>query len=817
MLRGIARAALVAPGRMVAAAILVLIGSAIFGAPVAGRLSAGGFQAPASESARAAQMLIDKFGHSDQQMLITVSAPDGAMSDAARTVGTDIADHLQASPWVYRVSSAWTGSPGLVSTDGTTGLIVAQLKGGENNAQHYAKSLADELVHDRDGVTVAAGGDAVMYAQINQQNQHDLLLMESIAIPLSFIVLVWVFGGLLAAALPLAVGACAIVGSMAVLRLITLSTDVSIFALNLTTAMGLALAIDYTLLIISRYRDELAGGAAADDALITTMTTAGRTVLFSATTVALSMAVMVGFPMYFLKSFAYAGVATVVVVAVAAVVVTPAVIVLLGARLNSLDVRRLVRRALERTDPTPKPVERLFWYRSATAVMRRAVPIGLAGVAVLVLLGSPFLRVKWGFPDDRALPPSASAHQVGDRLRTGFANDSATTVNAVIADVTNLRPADLERVAAALSAVPNVSAVTAPTGEFVDGSRVGPPAAPTGLADGSAFFTVASTAPLFSQASDTQLDRLHQAASTAGQPVQLAGVAQTNRDSVAAITSRLPLTLGSIAAITFVLLFLLTGSVVLPVKALALNVLSLTAAFGALVWIFQDGHLGALGTTPTGTLVANMPVLLFCIAFGLSMDYEVFLIARIREYWLASGRTPADNDASVALGLARTGRVITAAALVMSITFAALIAAQVSFMRMFGVGLTLAVLADATLVRTVLVPAFMHLLGRTNWWAPTSLTRLHERIGLTEDSQRTPLATEHGRHRAPRRGSSGTRYRRRGRHRVANGRAQAALVGDVDTDELSARRRDHVLGLRNGAVQHGPVHLDDQRLMLDVE
>ena len=274
------------------------------------------------------------------------------------------------------------------------------------------------------------------------------------------------------------------------------------------------------------------------------------------------------------------------------------------------------------------------------------------------------------------------------------------------------------------------------------GNRVGPPSAATGLADGSAFLTVSSTAPLFSQAYDTQLTRLHEVAGPAGRSVEMGGVAQVNRDSVDAVTARLPLVLGLMAAITFVLLFLLTGSVVLPVKALVCNVLSLTAAFGALVWIFQDGHLGALGTTPSGTLVANMPVLLFCIAFGLSMDYEVFLISRIREYWLASGaarpakpsakEAHAANDESVAHGVARTGRVVTAAALVMSMSFAALIAAHVSFMRMFGLGLTLAVIADATLVRMVLVPAFMHVMGRWNWWAPKPLAWLHDRFGISE-------------------------------------------------------------------------------------
>ena len=283
----------------------------------------------------------------------------------------------------------------------------------------------------------------------------------------------------------------------------------------------------------------------------------------------------------------------------------------------------------------------------------------------------------------------------------------------------------------------DVGAVSAPTSTFTGGTEVGPPAGSAGIADGSAFLTVSSSAPLFSPASEAQLDRLREVATPGDRPVEFTGMAQVNRDSVAAIASRVPLVLAVIAVVTFALLFLLTGSLVLPIKALVLNVLSLTAAFGALVWIFQEGHLGAFGTTPTGTLVANMPVLLFCIAFGLSMDYEVFLISRIREFWLESGRAgSADNDESVALGLAHTGRVVTAAALVMLISFAAMIAAQVSFMRMFGVGLTLAIFVDATLVRMVLVPAFMHILGRWNWWAPASLTRVHHRIGISESASR---------------------------------------------------------------------------------
>ena len=743
MLQRIAQLAIAAPRRIIAIALLVMVACGIFGVPVAKHLSAGGFQDPTSQSAQATQLLVDKFGQGDMQLLISVTSDGGAQSTVARSVGTDIVDQLKASPYIAQVTSAWTApapaEPTLISKDGKTGLIVAGITGGESGAQKHAKELTDRLVHDRDGVTVRAGGEAMTYVQINGQSEKDLLTMESIAIPLSFIVLVWVFGGLISAALPLAVGGFAILGSMAVLRAVTLITDASIFALNLTVALGLALAIDYTLLIISRYRDELADGADRDRALVRTMATAGRTVLFSAMTVALSMVAMVLFPMYFLKSFAYAGIAVVLFAAVAAIVVAPAAITLLGDRLDSLDVRRLARWIFRRPDPVRKPIEQNFWYRSTKFVMRRAVPIGVAIVALLLVLGAPFLGIKWGFPDDRVLPHSLSARQVGDELRNDFAVDSARNVTVVLPDANRVAPADLDRYAAALSQVPDVSAVSAPGGTYVDGRPAGPPSMDTGVKDGSAFLTVGSTAPLFSDASETQLDRLHAVTPPDGQPVQLTGVAQVNRDSSEAITSRLPMVLGIIGVITFVLLFLLTGSVVLPLKALVLNVLSLTAAFGA------------LGTTPTGTIVANLPVLLFCIAFGLSMDYEVFLVSRIREYWLKSGLTRAGevplaprvrNDESVALGLARTGRVVTAAALLMAISFAALIAAKVAFMRMFGVGLTLAVIADATLVRMLLLPAFMHLLGRWSWWAPKPLARLHERIGVSEsgDDDDAPAA-----------------------------------------------------------------------------
>lgn len=743
MLSRLAQLSVAAPRRVIGVTVLFMIAAALFGIPAANNLSGGGFLDPDSESAQANALLAERFEQGDMELVLLLTSPGGVKSGPAQLVGAEIVRQLHHSNGVGRVSSPWDTqpTPGTMTDDGNSAIILVALEGDENSAAKHARTLADRFTGDRGGVTVQAGGSAMVYAQVNQQTEKDLLRMELVAIPITFAALVWVFGGVLAALVPMAVGGFAILGSLAVLRAIALVTDVSIFAMNVTVALGFALAIDYTLLIISRYREEISYGSTSGPALVRTMTTAGRTVLFSAMTVALALVATAFFPMYFLKSFAYAGVAVVVFAALAAAAVAPAAIVLLGSRLDALNIRRL----LGRPEPTARPIARSFWYRTSKLVMRQAIPLGLALVAALLALGAPFLRVKWGYPDDRVLPTSASARIVNDRVRTEFPSNSETRVRVVVPDVTGLTPTDLDNYAAQLSQVTDVSAVSSPSGTFVGGVRTGPPTAPTALADRSVFLTVDSTAPLYSTASHQQLDALHAVALPGGQAVYLTGAAQTNRDCVAGIVSRLPAVLGFIAIVTLVLLFLLTGSIVLPVKAVLLNMLSLTATFGALVWIFQDGHLGAAGTTPTGTLAVNVPVLMFCIAFGLSMDYEVFLLSRIREYWLDSRRTAGDNDESIALGVAHTARVITAAALVMSISFAALITAGVSFMRMFAVGLTLAILIDATLVRMVLVPAFMHLMGGLNWWAPRPLARWHRQTFRTDlRTRRVPGRFETG-------------------------------------------------------------------------
>ncbi|HXL59666.1 MAG TPA: MMPL family transporter [Mycobacterium sp.] len=742
MLRRIALMAIAAPRRIIAISALILVAAAIFGLPVVKSLSAGGYQNPNSESARANQLLANKLQQGGMPLVVVVSAPDGVRNPRAQATAAEIVDRLRKSPHVSSVTSAWTAPPSavtdLISRDGRSGLILASIRGGENKAPQYAAALMREFPSDVDGVSMRAGGMSIAFDQMPKQVERDVLTMELVAVPLSFVVLVWVFGGLAAAAVPIAAAAVAIAISLSVLRLITFGTEVTVFALNLTTATSLALGIDYTLLLISRYRDEIAAGKDPEAALIRTMNTAGRTVLFSATVVALSASTMVLFPSYFLKSFAYVGLATVAVTAVTAIVLTPTIIVLLGPRLNALDIRQLVPDPLVRFGREQPPAEQMFWYRWSKFVMRHALPLGLAVTVLLILLVAPFSSVTWGPGDDRALPKSASSRQVGDQLREDFPQNTASEVQVVISHLTGVTSQQIAEYSARLSGLSDVRAVSSPAGTFIDGLNVGPPSAPTGAVDDSMFVTISGAAPPFSERAETQLDLIRGVTAPGGGTVQITGLTQVNRDNVDAVTARLPLVLTVIGVLTFVLMFVLTGSVVLPVKTLVLNVLSLTAAFGAVVWIFQDGHLGAFGTTPTGRLDIAMPVMLFCMAFGLSMDYEVFLVARIREFWLASKSTnpPGDNDESVALGVAHTGRIITAAALVMSISFAALMVSQVAPMRMLGLALALAVIVDATLVRMVLVPAFMHVLGRWNWWAPRPLAWLHDRIRFSESSDR---------------------------------------------------------------------------------
>ncbi len=722
---------------------LVFVLAAIFGAPVASHLGAGGFTDPGAPSSKANKLLAERFDAGDANLILTVRAAGGADTADARTVGLELTRAVRDAPNTSQVTSYWSAPPaqaaGLRSADRSEAIVVARVAGDDSTAPERAAKITAPLTGTRGGVSVKAGGIAISYHQVNEHTKDDLAAAEAIAIPLTVVALIWVFGSVLASLLPLLVGLSSIIGTMAVLRGLAAFTDVSVYALNMTTALGLALAIDYSLFIVSRYREEVRGGRAPADAVRRTMETAGRTVLFSALTVALSLAAMLVFPVYFLRSFAYAGIAVVALATVAALVLLPAMLTLLGTRVDAWDLRALVRRVLRRPPPIVKPVEQGFWYRFAWFVMRRALPVGLLITAGLVLLGLPFRSVHFGYPDDRVLPPSATAHQVGSDLREDFTTNAGSAITIVAPRVGD-NAGGIDGYAQQLSRVEHVTAVTSSAGIYNGGRHVAP-GDPAMRKGGSTYLEVRTDTDPQSDTAKTTLAQVR--AVDAPWQVQFTGQTAENTDSLNALGAAMPYAVLLIVLATLIVLFLFTGSVLLPIKALVLNTLSLSATFGAMVWIFQEGHLKWLfpDLTVTGYLTPTMPPLMFCLAFGLSMDYEVFLLSRIREAWLDSDRSAEANTRAVALGLGRTGRIVTAAAVLMSIVFAAMATSSVAFMMLFGTGLTLAVLMDATVVRGALVPAFMRLAGRWNWWAPRPLARLHERVGLTEaPTEKSPEA-----------------------------------------------------------------------------
>ncbi len=599
--------------------------------------------------------------------------------------------------------------------------MLATIGGDDDVVAERIEDISPRYIRSDGTLTVAVGGFAEVFRQVSAQIEHDLVRAEMISLPIILVLLVLVFGSVVAASLPLGIGALAVIGTFLVLRVLASFTQVSIFALNLTTAMGMGLAIDYSLFVVSRYREELRGGLAPPDAIERTVRTAGRTVIFSALTVAVSLAAMLVFPLAFLRSFAYAGIAVVALAAVGAVVVLPALLAVLGHR---VDKWVLWRRPA-------KPEGTGFWHRVAVAVMRRPFTVATAVVLFLLLLGAPFVRIAFGLPDDRNLPASASSRQVQDTIRTAFTSNEASALSVVAADaaMSDTRAAEVARYAADLSRAPGAARVDAMTGSYIGGDLVAPPneASARFAGESGTWLSVVPAVEPYSKEGEKLVDAVRDV--PAPFDVKVGGASAELVDSKESLFGRMPLAGGLIALVTFVALFLMTGGLLVPVKAIVVNLLSLTATFGAMVWIFQEGHLsGILDFTATGTIATTMPILMFCIAFGLSMDYEVFLLSRIKEEYDVSG----DNMSSVALGLERTGRIVTAAAALLAVVFLAFATSQVTFIKLFGLGLALAVILDATLIRAALVPAFMRLAGNANWWAPAPLRRLHARFGISE-------------------------------------------------------------------------------------
>ncbi|MGW2364599.1 MMPL family transporter [Streptomyces sp. NPDC001667] len=718
---------------------LALVLASIGGLGVENRLVHGGFSDPHAQSSRAGRLVSEHFPSTGGDLVLLLSGAGAVDSPTAVSLGAALTRRAERAPGVGAATSYWTSghAPSMRSRDGSIGLVSLSLRGDEDDQAKTAGRLVPDLRRHAQGLTVMAAGPAQVQSEVGEQTAHDLLLAEAIAMPVTLVLLLFVFGSAVAAALPLVIALLSVLVSRAVLNALAGVVPISVYSMNSTTALGLGLGIDYSLFILARFREELRGGATVREALGPTVRRAGRTVAFSGLTVALSLVALLVFPQFFLRSFAYGGIAVVLSAAAGAVFVLPALLAVLGHRVDRYDVFARLRGPARRAaagEAGPEAPESGRWYRFAMAVMRRPVLCGGGAVLVLAVLASPFTRVSPGLFDDRSLPAGSQVHRATQLLRTRFDADVLRTVPVVVEGLGRDRAQALESYARALSAVRDVRQVTAATGTYAAGLRVqGPGPAGAALVDGgTALLSVVSAVDQDSPAGSHLVGLLRKVAPPDGGAVSVGGRAAEVKDSTSAISRAAPAAIGIVVGSSLVLLFLFTGSVLMPVKALALNTLSLSATFGAMVFVFQEGHLSSLAGSPlhTGTLDATIPILAFCVAFGLSMDYEVFLLSRIRERHLRTG----DNTESVAFGLQHTGRIITAAAVLVAVVLFVFAISGVTLLKLLGVGLALAVVLDATLVRAVLVPSFMRLAGRANWWAPGPLRRLHDRVGLREDA-----------------------------------------------------------------------------------
>jgi uncharacterized membrane protein YdfJ with MMPL/SSD domain len=695
------RLALLADGRARAVVVLAAIGfaaAAALGGGVAKRLDPFGADDPATESVIADQRLQDA-GFRETGVVLVITGAD-VRSPTGRSHVAAVSRRLETDPGVASVSGFLdTGSRDFVSRDGDSTYLAVALTATDDRArQDAAERIAASLAADP---AVTVGGAALAERQVNKQVEHDLRTAELYAFPLVFLLSLLFFRGLVAALLPLLVGALAIVGTFLMLRVTSELTSISIFALNVATGLGLGLAIDYSLFIVSRYREEIARTGTGFEAMRRTLATAGRTVLFSSLTVAGALASLLVFPQRFLYSMGIGGVLVALIAAAVALVVLPAVLTLLGRRVNALAPRFLARRAHR----DARPAQDGFWYRLARIVTRAPGRVAATAAALLIALGLPFLGVKFTSVDAQVLPATASARHADDILRADFPpyRDSPVTL------AVHGSAGEAARIAAAAADVPGAAAVGAP--QELGGGMY-------------AVDVISSASPL-----DERSQELVRGLRALDSDVLVTGTTAHYIDLQRSLGDRLPLALAIVAVLTIAVLFAMTGSLILPVKQLALNALGLVAMFGILVAIFQDGRFeGVLGYTSQGGLEATQLLLLFAVVFGLSTDYGVFLLSRIKE---ARDAGYSDSEA-VAVGIERTGRIVTAAALLFCVAFGAFITSQIIITKELGLGTSAAVLIDATIIRALLVPSLMQVLGRWNWWAPGALTRLHARFTLGE-------------------------------------------------------------------------------------
>jgi RND superfamily putative drug exporter len=699
--------------------VAVVLLSSIFGFQSFGLLKAGGYDNPNSDSARVFELLESKFDTQTPEVVLIADMPTLVDTTDSRTIGRDLLNELKQIEGVDTVTSYYTlgTPPSLRSTDGKAAYFFVKLS--DDSAQSdVGKKISDEFTGDYNGAKVYVAGFAAISSEINSTISEDLARAEAIAVPLILLLLVFVFGSLIAAGLPLLIGGLAIVGSFFFIWVSAQFTDTSVFALNLITGLGLGLGIDYSLLMVNRFREERAKKKSVNDAVIETVATAGRTVLFSGITVAIVLSSLAFFPQYFLKSFAIGGVVVVFLSIAGALIALPALLALLGDRVNNL--------RLGRKKTATKTTDDGFWGSTARFVMKRPLAISLVALIGLGGLMSLSSNIQFGQVDDRVLPKTSNSVEANDVIRERFSGREASPVEILVKGASS---EDVLDYVVALSKLPDITRVQSSAGIAQDGI----------LDQGYA--------PMFSSYAQNGYQRIQaihdvEPRSIAGQEltadirkvkldshkVLIGGIAASYTDSQDGIVEQLPTVAIWILAFTLILMFLFTGSVLLPIKAVLLNILSLGATYGFLTWVFIDGNLKWLlgDFIVTGTVDTSSIVLIAVVVFGLSMDYELFLLSRIKEQHDA-GMSTID---SVAVGLQRSGRIITAAALVLALSFVAFATSGVTIMKMLGLGIAFAILLDATIIRALLVPALMRLFGDLNWWAPKWMKAIYRKLGL---------------------------------------------------------------------------------------
>ncbi len=722
-----------------AAALAVIVLGLAYGSGVTGDLVAGGFDDPASDSVEVQERLLEDLGLGEADVVAVfgdeaTSVDDPAFATAVRST----LDFVARQERVVNIDSYFSTDNGaFVSFDRSQTFAAISLDGDDNEK---AEALADiESALRESTVPVQIGGTTFTFEFVADQVEKDLRKAELLAFGIVAVLLILVFGSLVASLLPLIIAGLSLFTTFIVLRLVAQVTDISIFALNTVVLLGLGLAIDYSLLVVNRYREELGNGLESTAAIIRTISTSGKAVAFSGLAVAASMLGLLFFPQMFLRSMAIGGALVSLIAVLWSLTVLPALLAVLGPRVNSLSIRHAW---IEGNGSA-------FWSRLANWVMRRPLVVGLAVATVLIVVAVPFLRVEFTNPDARVIGQGSEPRQVFELLRDGerFPANETTPVQILVETPGDaLEPENVgalfdyvtavedvpgvERVDSIVSLDPSLGpeeyqALYSQPLDQLDPSLAGFAGRVT-EGDVTLVSAVLTSDPLSSEALDAA-EAIQAIEPASGLRTLVGGESASFLDTQTAIFSRLPLALAFIALVTFVALFLAFGSIAIPIKAMIMNVLSLGAAYGALVLIFQDGNLeGLLGFDSVGAITLFVPVFMFAIVFGLSMDYEVFLLSRIKEEYDASG----DNEASVARGLERTGRIITSAALLLVVVTGAFATSEVIFIKQLGVGIAVAVALDATIVRALLVPATMRLMGGLNWWAPAPLHRLWLRLGV---------------------------------------------------------------------------------------